>query len=199
MVCRADPRGGHGGIPDSRCQGYDPSWSLMSPHPRLTWVVDQLALRPTDDVLEIGCGHGVAATIVLERLTEGSYVGLDRSPAMIAASERRIQRDVAAGRARLVRGAVPDAGLGGARFDRVFAARVRSMASPAGLDFAARHLAPGGTLVLAFDSPDPDRARAQAAAATSEMVRHGFGSARSVSGQAGGAEIACVLATAPTG
>jgi SAM-dependent methyltransferase len=171
----------------------------MSSHPRLTWVVDQLALRPTDDVLEIGCGHGVAATIVLGRLTAGAYVGLDRSPAMIAASERRNRDDVVAGRARLVCGAVPDADLGDRRFDRVFAARVASMSSPAGFAFAARHLAPAGTLVLAFDSPVPSRARAQAAAAVAELGRHGFGSVGSASGQAGGAEVACVVATAAGG
>jgi cyclopropane fatty-acyl-phospholipid synthase-like methyltransferase len=171
----------------------------MSSHPRLTWVVDQLGLHPTDDVLEIGCGHGVAATIVLGRLTDGRYVGLDRSPAMIAASERRNHRDVAAGRARLVRGAVPDADVGGQQFDRVFAARVASMCSPDGFAFAARHLTPGGTLVLAFDSPDPSRAHNQAAAAVAELGRHGFDPVRSTSGRAGGAEVSCVVATAPSG
>ena len=169
----------------------------MSSHPRLTWIVDQLALRPTDDVLEIGCGHGVAATIVLGRLTAGGYVGLDRSPAMIAACTRRNHTDVVAGRALMVCGAVPDADLGGRTFDRVFAARVASMSSPAGFAFAARHLAPGGTLVLAFDSPHPSRARDQAAIAVADLGRHGFGSVRSTSGQAGGAEVACVVATAP--
>ncbi len=171
----------------------------MSAHPRLTWVVDQLDLRPTDDVLEVGCGHGVAATIVLGRLNSGGYVGLDRSPAMITASGRRNHVDVAAGRARLVCGAVPDADLGGQRFDRVFAARVATMSSPAGFAFAARHLAPGRTLVLAFDSPDPSRARGQAAAAVAALGRHGFGPVRSTSGRAGGADVACVVATAPSG
>jgi hypothetical protein len=45
---------------------------------RLRSIVEQLNIRPDDRVLEIGCGHGVAATLVCERLEEGHLTAIDQ-------------------------------------------------------------------------------------------------------------------------
>ena len=122
---------------------------------RLERLVERLALRPGDRVLEIGCGHGVAATLVCERLTSGSYTAVDRSPKMIVDAERRNAEHVAAGRAEFLVMALESLELGERRFDVIFAARVglfqRDPERARAL--AGRWLAPGGRLVAEYDVP----------------------------------------------
>jgi cyclopropane fatty-acyl-phospholipid synthase-like methyltransferase len=120
---------------------------------RLRAIVAGLGLRPGERVLEIGCGHGVAATYVLEagaRLT-----AIDRSPKMIAAAVRRNAVSVEAGTAEFLVAALEDADLGERRFDTILAVRVglfhREPVRARAL--AERWLAPGGRVVAAFDEP----------------------------------------------
>ncbi len=122
---------------------------------RLRAVVDDLDVRPDDRVLEIGCGHGVAATFVCERLDGGRLTAVDRSPKMIEAAERRNAEHVAAGRAEFIVAELEHLDLGERRFDRIFAVRVglfhrdperaRALVEP--------WLAPGGTVTAVFDPP----------------------------------------------
>jgi ubiquinone/menaquinone biosynthesis C-methylase UbiE len=122
---------------------------------RLRAVVERLGVRPDDRVLEIGCGHGVAATYVCERLRTGRLTAVDRSPKMIAAAARRNAEHVEAGRAEFLVQRLEELDLGDRRFDRVLAVRVglfhreperaRALVEP--------YLAPGGLVVSEFDPP----------------------------------------------
>jgi ubiquinone/menaquinone biosynthesis C-methylase UbiE len=122
---------------------------------RLRSVVRQLELQPSDHVLEIGCGHGVAATLVCERLDGGRLTAIDRSAKMIDAARRRNAHYVAAGTAEFIVGALEEIDLGDRRFDKIFAARIGlfhrepERAHP----LAARWLAPGGVIRFFYDTP----------------------------------------------
>ena len=120
----------------------------MSANARLEAVVASLGVRPDDRVLEIGCGHGVAATLVCERLEGGRLTAIDRSPKMLAAARRRNASYVEAGRAEFLLGALEDIDLGARRFDTIFAVRVglfhREPERARAL--VERWLAPGGAL-----------------------------------------------------
>ena len=122
---------------------------------RLRAVVDRLEIRPNDRVLEIGCGHGVAATLVCERLEEGHLTAIDRSPKMIEAAERRNARYVEAGKAEFLVATLEDLDLGDRRFDKVFAVRVGLFHRHPNRarSLAEKWLAPGGVVFAFYDSP----------------------------------------------
>src|SRR5688500_18319162 len=44
---------------------------------RFVWAVDTLEVRPADRLLEVGCGHGIAVSLVCERLTTGTITAID--------------------------------------------------------------------------------------------------------------------------
>ncbi len=104
-------------------------------------------------MLEIGCGHGVAATMVCE--AGGRLTAVDRSAKMIEAAARRNAAWVEAGRAEFLVGTLEDIDLGERRFETIFAVRVGLFArEPARAHaLAERWLAPGGRLVAVFDPP----------------------------------------------
>jgi ubiquinone/menaquinone biosynthesis C-methylase UbiE len=122
---------------------------------RLRRIVEELGIRPGDRVLEIGCGHGVAATFVCERLASGRLTAVDRSPKMIEAAARRNAAYVEAGTAEFIVATLEDLDLGDRRFDVLFAVRVGLFHRDPerARRLAERWLAPGGTLRAVFDPP----------------------------------------------
>lgn len=120
---------------------------------RLRWAVGTLDVRPGDQLLEVGCGHGVAVTLVLQRLDGGHILAIDRSAKMIDVALRRNAEHVRAGAASFQVASLLDADLGEQRFDRVFAIHVPVLlrGNPVReLAVIQRHLAPGGALYLPF-------------------------------------------------
>ena len=117
--------------------------------------MDELGLRPDDRVLEIGCGHGVAATLVCERLEQGRLTAIDRSAKMIEAAARRNAAYVDAGKAEFIVAHLEDVDLGERRFDLVFAVRValfhREPERACGL--VEPWLAPGARVRTFYDAP----------------------------------------------
>ena len=122
---------------------------------RLRAIVDGLDIGPESRVLEIGCGHGVAAKLVCERLEHGRLTAVDRSPKMVAAATRRNARQVAAGTAEFLVATLEQLELGDRRFDTIFAVRVGlfQREPERAHALAARWLAPGGAVRAFFDAP----------------------------------------------
>src|SRR3982750_1723488 len=121
---------------------------------RFVWAVDTLEVRPADGLREVGCGHGVAISLVCERLTTGTIVAIDRSPKMIEMATRRNREHVDAGRAVLEAVALEDADLGDRRFDKVFAFNVAPfwLQPEAALGAVRERLDQDGTVNIFWDA-----------------------------------------------
>src|ERR671911_103389 len=108
---------------------------------RFVWAVDTLEVRPADRLLEVGCGHGVAVSLVCERLTTGTITAIDRSPKMIEMATRRNR----------------------GRFDKVFAFNVAPfwLQPEAALGAVRQHLGRDGAVYIFWDARHsaPERAR----------------------------------------
>ena len=159
-------------------------------------VVDHLDPQPADRIAEVGCGWGVAATLVLERLTIGTYVGVDRSATMVAAAAGRNAAAVAAGRARFVAASAEE--LAGGPFDRVFAARVRALATAPAL--AAVHdgcSSPAGPAAGDRRAVGGRGERRRLTVAASRDGRAGFREVRRVDAPFDGGVVVCVRAVRP--
>jgi SAM-dependent methyltransferase len=144
---------------------------------RVQWAVQLLGVAPDDEILEIGCGPGVAISLVCEQLAGGRITAIDRSATAIQRATGRNAHHVASGKAVLRQ--VELAGLGptGQRFDKVFAINVNLFwVRPADteLRLIGQLLRPGGALHLIYDPPGQEQADRVTRAVTAALASHGF-------------------------
>jgi|SRR5579863_261612 len=117
---------------------------------RNDWALSLLAIKPTDRVLEIGFGPGIAAAKSAARAAE--VVGVDRSPLMLRQATRRNKELIQRGKLRLMLGSVealaPELGL----FDKIYSMNaVQFWREPALVFRELRNrLEPGGVLLTGY-------------------------------------------------
>ncbi len=122
--------------------------------PRFLWMVETLPFHPTDRVLEVGCGHGIAVGLIGERLTTGTIIGVDRSAKMIAAATKRNAALIEAGRVRLGVASLHELDDAAGSYEVICAMNVASFWRQPVRDLGAsrRLLAPGGALCRSFSN-----------------------------------------------
>lgn len=156
-----------------------------------------MAVKPTDRLLEIGCGHGVAVSLVCQKLDGGTITAIDRSSKMIAAASKRNADHVAAGRAHFVTAALHEADLGSARYDKIFAIHVGVFlrGDPVReVEIVKRHLAPGGRLYVVDQPLERGSARTTAKEQAAALDRHGLEVSEVLVEELSSATVTCVIA-----
>jgi len=146
---------------------------------RLVWAVETLAVEPADHVLEIGCGHGVAVSLICEQLAGGKVTAIDRSPTMVDMASRRNRAHVASGKAVFQAIALEQADFGSERFNKIFAFHVNLFwKQPArALGIVKQLLTPGGAVYLFHQLPgwkETSETQAFSKRATDMLRSNGF-------------------------
>jgi cyclopropane fatty-acyl-phospholipid synthase-like methyltransferase len=144
---------------------------------RLVWAVEMLDVKPDERFLEIGCGQGVAVSLVCEKLESGSIRAIDQSEKMIAMAQKRNAEYVKAGKADFQTVALDKADFGGAKFDKIFAIRIGVFVhgQPAReLEVIKNCLASGGSFYLIYDPAVAEQTKSLSEKMQNVLERHGF-------------------------
>ena len=123
---------------------------------RHTWAASVVAASPGEHLLEIGCGAGRAAELVLHDLgTTGSLVAIDRSATAVRQAGQRCAADVASARLRVEQVGLAEFEAPRGSFDGAWAMNVNAFwtGDPAAeLGVLRRILRPGARLLLLWDA-----------------------------------------------
>jgi len=139
---------------------------------RNRWAVQLLDVQPTDRVIELGCGPGVAIAALATRAIRGLVVGVDHSQVMIRQAQRRNGAAVRAGRVRLIHMPAERLSTIDGPFDVALAVNTVGLwPNPtARLRELGRLLRPGGRIALVSQPRCPGATTATSAAAASELA-----------------------------
>jgi SAM-dependent methyltransferase len=139
---------------------------------RNRWAVELLEIEPSDRVLELGCGPGVAIAAIAGRATRGLVVGVDHSQVMIRQARRRNAAAVRAGRVRLIHAPVERLHIDDAPFDAALAVNnVGLWPEPTHqLRDIGRLLRPAGRIALVSQPRCPGATAATSAAAADRLA-----------------------------
>lgn len=141
---------------------------------RNSWVVCLLDVQPTDRILEIGFGPGLAIAELSRRVGPGGHVyGIDRSEVMLRQASKRSAVAIQAGRVTLALGAVerlPPTLHG--PFDAILAVNSLGFwtAPTERLADLRRRLRPGGRIAIASQPRCPGATRNTALDAAAEIT-----------------------------
>ena len=119
---------------------------------RVNWTFENLHLKPSDILLEVGYGPGVTLKKVADNLTSGFIAGIDHSEIMLEQASRRNKKHIENVKVKLECGTVSDLKYPANHFDTIYASNVHFFWENPAKEFKqlVSFLKPGGRLVMVF-------------------------------------------------
>lgn len=163
---------------------------------RIIWAVDVLAVTPSDRLLEIGCGHGTAVSLICRSLADGRITAMDRSDKMIRIAENKNAEHISAGRASFLTASLHEANLNPNRFHKIFAVNVNLFwtNSDCGLDIIKESLLPGGAVYVFNQPPAASKLQYIAERTSNNLISAGLAIKQIIVGELAQVPGVCVVA-----
>lgn len=144
---------------------------------RLRWAVEYMDIQPNDQVLEIGCGPGIGAELICQKLETGKLFAIDRSESGVDRTKRRNAQYVDAGRLTVRQIDLATLRVPVKRLTKVFAFNVNLFWARECADEVAllhERVVPGGAVFLFFEATRPDLVPNMLRKASSALAEGGF-------------------------
>lgn len=122
---------------------------------RIRWAVDLMEVKPSDHVLEIGCGPGAGAEMICQHLETGRLFAIDRSESGVDRTKRRCRQYVESGRLTVRQIDLATLRVPVKRLNKVFAFNVNLFWVRACTDEVAllhERVVPGGAVYLFYEA-----------------------------------------------
>jgi SAM-dependent methyltransferase len=157
--------------------GWLVGWEMAlrsSNRKRNVWAVGLLGVEPSDRVLEIGFGPGIAIRELSRRATHGFVCGVDHSDVMVRQATRRNAAAVRAGRVELRLGAAEHLPAFPEPFDKVLVVNNLGMwrEPDERLKELYRRIRPGGRIAIVSQPRCPGATAETTVAAGREIAAH---------------------------
>ena len=127
----------------------------MKIHERHIWAAKKLEVQPSDKILEIGCGPGITARLVAEKLRTGELHLLDHSEKSIRQAVKKTKVYVKKGIIKPIIGAFGDIELLSPHYDKIYCFNVRLLIedNPRELVLVNQLIGNDGLFFLFFQPP----------------------------------------------
>jgi trans-aconitate methyltransferase len=145
--------------------------------PRIRWAVDLMEVRPTDHILEIGCGPGAGAELICSRLETGKLFAIDRSESGVDRTKRRCARFIESGRLTVRQIDLATLRVPVKRLHKVFAFNVNLFWVRGCADEVAllhERVVPGGAVYLFYEVKFPEEMATVVQKASQSLQDGGF-------------------------